>query len=612
MKIKSINIKNHPPIQCFQVDNLTHRVVIAGQNGVGKTRIIRAIIELISTSRENETTQLIIEATTDLEKGRWKKSTLDTNVHQDKRLLFSTVSKQQQKTNWQSSFILIESRRFIDRISNCSLPPSNHDPSQDKINWNTPISPLKDRFENTVHSLLQMLNAQNNKIAEQAKELRKSGHSEMKLDFPDILMPYKLAFSQLLTSKVLLDPDLRNQKLNFSENGQIIPIENLSSGEREVVNIVFDFLFRSPSDCIVLFDEPELHLHPELAKRLLQALQDVSPRNQFIYCTHSSHIITSSLPYSVVFIKPPGTNGENQALPVKADDEIVEALQLLGHSLGVLSLGKKIVLIEGKTNSLDVLVYKSIVEKQFSDFVLLPSEGKHVIQSFDLLNTKVLQKTLWGVEFFMLRDRDAIPLSDPKESVENTVNSRIRYLSRYHLENYFLDEQVWAKAFEKLFIEEKSDLRSPDQIRKKILDLAKENIPYAVALYVSAEMRKNIGNVDLMPRDCHSKPLGELLQLIAERAVAESNRVKHKLDQSQVETTTRTIALKLEESLKNADEWKTLIPGKNILNRFLKDVKQPIDQAKRAYIQVALESGSEVFKDIQEIFADFSAFGKHQ
>ena len=34
-----------------------------------------------------------------------------------------------------------------------------------------------------------------------------------------------------------------------------------------------------PSDCIVIFDEPELHLHPELSYKLIQTLRSVGKRN---------------------------------------------------------------------------------------------------------------------------------------------------------------------------------------------------------------------------------------------------------------------------------------------------------------------------------------------
>jgi predicted ATPase len=79
------------------------------------------------------------------------------------------------------------------------------------------------------------------------------------------LRPFKRAFSQLLAPKELLDPDVKQQQLRYSVDGQEFDLDSLSSGEREVVNIVFDFLLRNPEDCIVFFDEPELHLHPELS-----------------------------------------------------------------------------------------------------------------------------------------------------------------------------------------------------------------------------------------------------------------------------------------------------------------------------------------------------------
>jgi AAA15 family ATPase/GTPase len=56
------------------------------------------------------------------------------------------------------------------------------------------------------------------------------------------------------------------------------PIDTLSSGEKEVVNIVFDFILRNASDCIVMFDEPELHLHPELSYKLLQTLSSIGKK----------------------------------------------------------------------------------------------------------------------------------------------------------------------------------------------------------------------------------------------------------------------------------------------------------------------------------------------
>jgi hypothetical protein len=184
-------------------------------------------------------------------------------------------------------------------------------------------------------------------------------------------------------------------------------------------------LLRDPSDCVVIFDEPELHLHPELSYRLLQTLRRTGTRNQFIFCTHSSEIITASLENTVVFIAPPSEPTRNQALKVRDNDETHEALKLLGQSIGIISLGKKLVLIEGGQASLDKQTYGQILKDRFPKLVLVSSGGVGLLRSFSTLNEKVLRKTIWGVEFFMLCDHDALPTEDPSE-IEARTGARIR------------------------------------------------------------------------------------------------------------------------------------------------------------------------------------------
>jgi ABC-type transport system involved in cytochrome c biogenesis ATPase subunit len=41
MRIVSIDANNIPPVNRFHVDELSEVVVIAGPNGIGKTRLIR-------------------------------------------------------------------------------------------------------------------------------------------------------------------------------------------------------------------------------------------------------------------------------------------------------------------------------------------------------------------------------------------------------------------------------------------------------------------------------------------------------------------------------------------------------------------------------------------
>jgi predicted ATPase len=75
--------------------------------------------------------------------------------------------------------------------------------------------------------------------------------------------------SKLLPGKTLLDLNEQGQVIQYTvADGATLQLSAPSSGERAVVTIVFDFLLRDRQHCIIVFDEPELHLHPELSYRL--------------------------------------------------------------------------------------------------------------------------------------------------------------------------------------------------------------------------------------------------------------------------------------------------------------------------------------------------------
>jgi hypothetical protein len=242
---------------------------------------------------------------------------------------------------------------------------------------------------------------------------------------------------------------VKTQQITYDLGGQQLEIGTLSSGEREVVNVAFDFLLRNPSDCITFFDEPELHLHPGLSYKLLQTLSSIGRNNQFIFSTHSPEIITASIENSVIFLTPKAREGTNQALSIHRDDATHHALNLLGQSIGIISLGKKLVLIEGDDAGLDKQTYGAILRNEFPEFVLVPVGGKGTIQSFDGVRQSILNQTIWGVEFFMLCDRDA-ELEIGTKSVNAHLSERLKLLPRYHLENYFLDEEILAAVFNEM------------------------------------------------------------------------------------------------------------------------------------------------------------------
>jgi hypothetical protein len=354
----------------------------------------------------------------------------------------------------------------------------------------------------------------------------------------------------------------------------------------------------------VVFDEPELHLHPELSYKLLHALRHSGSRNQFIFVTHSPDIITASLEHSVVFVSPPKLDGSNQAIPVREDDATNEALRLIGQSIGIVSLGKKIVLIEGAHTSLDKQTYGAILKNRFPGLVLVPSGGRGLIQSFHAVAESVLSRSLWGVDFFMLCDRDALPPGAESVELEAKSGGRLRVLKRYHLENYFLEERVLARLF-KDWEPEHSWLHDEGSILARLQEIARTMIPYATALIVAARQREQFGNLDLMVKKCHGKTIDELSALLIERSRAESSRFgKTVLDASIEQIARETYAL-LNASIEDGS-WKALLPGKAILEQFASAANVQSGRLKIRYLAEVDKVTPHPFADVIDIFGAFA------
>jgi predicted ATPase len=605
MRIRSLTVSNVAPIAHFRAEELSDTVVLAGANGVGKTRLVEALINQFS-NLSSPNIEMIIEATDRAEHDQWQKPHLDTADPRDAQLLQQTLQQNRFRRNFRSSVLYFESDRSIQQVKPFQFSWDMPDPWEENVSWNSALSGLRNRFQDTLHAIFRKIQNQRNSIAIRAQQLRKQGHRQMNLDFEDPLQPFRDAFAQLLAPKVLEDADIKNQTLRYSLDGQVFKVQCLSSGEREVLNTTFDFILRRPLHCIVFFDEPDLHLHPELSSKLIRTLKTVGEQNQFIFCTHSPDIISSSLEDSVIFVGPPKRNAANQAIRVRPTDETNEALRSLGHSVGIISLGKKIVLIEGTDASLDRRTYGQILQNRFADLVLVPSASKHAITSFKTVLSNVLDKTIWGVDFFMICDRDALPIGMEPAAVACNPDARLRVLSRYHLENYFLDAHLLAAIFREMEADD-SWLTSAEQIREALRDIARSKIAYATALIVSKHFRHEVGNVDLMPKDCHGKSVEELKALFARSQNEEATRVEGALQHEAVERLVETTFDRLSRSLEDDDDvWLTEIPGKQLFSMFCSRAKIDAARLKTLYIRNGLAGETNPFEEIISIFADFS------
>lgn len=607
MRIVDINIKQKPPIENFEVSDLSSIVVLAGPNGIGKTRLMQQIINLFQNPRSDTSLSVRIDATSQDEIDKWGKNSLSTLDSTDSNILQQHLQKSRRRGKWMSSIVNFDSSRTFGTIQPFQWSWDFRDPFEEKIGWNVLFSPLQSRYQDTIHALYRKIGYYRTEISARYDKLRKAGEKTMPIDPTDPLKKLKDVFSSLLSPKELADIPLNNPKLQYmEEEGQLLPIDSLSSGEREVFSTVLDLLLHEPSDCIIFFDEPEMHLHPELSFRLLRTLKNVGERNQFIFCTHSPDIITESLDYSVVFMKP-REGDENQAVCVRKDEEKATALKLLGQNLGVIALGRKIVLIEGIESSLDKQTYGEIIGTLFPQYVLVPAGGRQTILSFSQIIDDVLSKSLWGIDFCMISDHDSNLPEDVMADFVLKSSKRLAFLPRYHLENYFLDENIIAKMFEKM-VPEDNWLRSPEQINEKLKQIARESVPYAIQLGLASSLRSKVGLIDFSVKGTEGLSLEEYLSRLEGPILKEQKRVNSALDIGDVKDFVGKKWNLLTDLLdKDNDNWKKIILGRVICHKFSSLAKIDRGRFKTMYINQAKEEDLAPFGDIINIFKNFNS-----
>lgn len=81
------------------------------------------------------------------------------------------------------------------------------------------------------------------------------------------------------------------------------PLDEASGGLSSLVELGWQIFLRSQDQerFLVLFDEPENHLHPELQRQVLPSLLDAFPHVQFVIASHSPFVVTS-VPDSNVYV----------------------------------------------------------------------------------------------------------------------------------------------------------------------------------------------------------------------------------------------------------------------------------------------------------------------
>ncbi len=116
---------------------------------------------------------------------------------------------------------------------------------------------------------------------------------------PNTLELFAQKFNPIL-EKLNLEVDIVNTEyvipIKNKKNDKVIPIQNTSTGTKGLLLSFLPLFKLDTKDAIILIDEPERSLYPDMQMDLMEYYQNLAPEAQFIVATHSPFVAASFEP----------------------------------------------------------------------------------------------------------------------------------------------------------------------------------------------------------------------------------------------------------------------------------------------------------------------------
>lgn len=235
----------------------------------------------------------------------------------------------------------------------------------------------------------------------------------------------------------------------------------LSDGERVLFYLIGQCLLVNPG-CVIIIDEPELHIHKAILQTVWNKLESVRADCSFVYLTHDLEFAASragAIKYAVQSFKSNPLGWEIESL--SEHENIPEGIitRVLGSRLPIL-------FVEGDESSLDVIIYKRL----FTEATVIPvGSCEQVIHSVvTFRNNQALHRCqCCGI----------VDLDERNNTAIGALNvNNVFVLSVPEIENIIANQGVLVE-FCRLMHFSDADISSKiDQVMMKIIELAEKDI----------------------------------------------------------------------------------------------------------------------------------------
>lgn len=202
----------------------------------------------------------------------------------------------------------------------------------------------------------------------------------------------------------------------------------MSDGERVCLYLIAQCLI-TPENHIIVIDEPEIHLHTSIMKKLWDEIERYCPNKTFVYITHDLNFATSRKTATKIWVQSYDGHDNWEISQIEDNDDIPEDL-----FLQVLGTRSPVLFVEGGKSSYDLPLYKEV----FGDYLVIPCDNcQKVIELTKAFNNEKV-KSLHTYDVKGLIDHDFLTVPEK----ESYLKQNIYTLDVSEVENLFLIEPL--------------------------------------------------------------------------------------------------------------------------------------------------------------------------
>ena len=342
-------------------------------------------------------------------------------------------------------------------------------------------------------------------------------------------------------------------------------INELSSGEKEILFAYLRARTLSPRQSVLLIDEPELHLNPGLVQGLPQFYEKHIGRdlqNQIWLVTHSDRFLrealdtTGMMVYHMQHVK--AASGANQLRRIESKTSVEGLFIDLVGDLAAYRPDGKVVFLESEDSKFD----QKMVTRLF------PESAKSInfISGGTKTNVKRLQETIEAMAEHGQAQAKVFSIVDPDNDIWNREprerGTQLEW-TVYHIENYLLEANFIKEAVGIVNLEG-ADRISETRIERLLEDSAEELIEELAIQKVRDRIWRALRKateIDVDTNDEASKKLASSIN----NAVEEVRKLGVTFGQ---ETATEKLLNQARNEIREMWSdglWKTKFPGRKIL-----------------------------------------------